>query len=57
MDKEYCIWEENEDGNWEYCGGMYCFEVSGPEENGFKYCPACGSLLYAKKYDIDPYED
>lgn len=48
-----CIWTlVDEDANaWETgCDNMFQFDVEGPAENKFKYCPYCGSELE----EVDP---
>lgn len=43
-----CAWTVEEDGLWNTgCGNAFLFEVEGPHENGFKFCPYCGKPLEA----------
>ena len=47
-----CEWTEDEDGIWETdCGNMHVFLDSGPDENGYIYCPYCGKKVGEKKYE------
>ena len=47
-----CIWNED---NYEYfssgCGEAFRFDDGGPIDNGFKFCPYCGSPLKEKPID------
>lgn len=43
------VWEENEAGNWEYCGGIYRFDTGDPLQNRFNFCPECGAALKVQK--------
>lgn len=41
-----CDWMVDDDGLWEtQCGNAFQFEVDGPEDNGFEFCPYCGKVL------------
>lgn len=46
-----CEWKEVDSGDyWDTsCDQSFCFEVDGPKENGFKFCPYCGLKLKAVK--------
>ena len=48
MSKTNCEWIDDEDGIWQTeCGNAFCFEVDGPDENKFSFCPYCGKPLEA----------
>jgi hypothetical protein len=50
-----CDWKENEDGQWPTgCGHCFDFIDDGPEENGFKFCPFCGGMLFFEPVRIAP---
>jgi hypothetical protein len=58
MRKRMCVWEEDEGGNWwTSCGNAFIFEDEGPVENGFRYCPYCGRLLWEQPYWEEPLEE
>lgn len=41
-----CAWTWDTDGFWHTrCGGTWCFENAGPEENGVGYCFRCGGAV------------
>lgn len=41
-----CEWTVNDDGAFETaCGNVFEFTADGPAQNGFKFCPYCGSQL------------
>lgn len=43
-----CTWAVDDDGIWQtQCGNAFYFEVDGPHENKFKFCPYCGSGMDA----------
>lgn len=45
---EKCHWIVDDDGRWDTeCGEAFQFEVDGPRENGFRFCPYCGLKLVA----------
>jgi hypothetical protein len=51
MDEE-CLWVEDADGLWEtQCKAVWEFMADGPEENGVKFCPCCGRLVHAVRYE------
>lgn len=51
--KSKCQWREDEDGNWETaCGELFFFTEGGPAENGFLFCPYCGSNLKPVKWRL-----
>ena len=53
-DDDYCMWQEDEDGNWSTeCGQMHTFFDGGPKENHYRHCPYCGGYLYAWDYEVD----
>jgi hypothetical protein len=49
-----CVWSDDEDGIWwSACRketnneNGFCFDIGGPDENGFTFCPYCGRKLCA----------
>lgn len=43
---ETCAWVETEDGQWETeCMEIFEFNDGTPDENGFKFCPYCGTKI------------
>lgn len=54
-----CTWTEDDDGNWgTSCGDTYCMEAGTPRENGYAYCPNCGSRIkYVEHISIADDED
>lgn len=41
-----CGWIEDADGNWDTeCENKFTFTDGTPQENGFTFCPYCGSSL------------
>jgi len=53
-----CIWEEDEDGNWDSeCGDSFVFVAGGPEENNFTFCPYCGRCITSLPYAADEEDD
>lgn len=41
-----CNWQEDDEGIYETeCGEMFEFTASGPDANGFVFCPYCGLEL------------
>lgn len=54
LDKKnwYCIWEQDEEGNWQTdCDEMFVIIDGTPEENQMKYCAYCGRLINQKLYN------
>jgi rRNA maturation endonuclease Nob1 len=46
-----CLWQENEDGQWETgCDEIFEFVAGKPLENGFNFCPYCGKPIKQKLY-------
>jgi hypothetical protein len=55
-----CTWTEDFDGYWDTgCLEVFGFDVNGPVENHYRYCPGCGRPLEAVPYaeDGDDAED
>lgn len=54
-----CIWTRNDDGDWTYweaaCDNAFSFEDGDPDENYYRYCPACGRpvLLVPTIQDVE----
>lgn len=45
-----CEWQADDDGTWDTgCGEKHVFEVDGPRENNYRFCPYCGRPLKGKK--------
>lgn len=43
-----CDWTVDGEGTWRTgCDNLFQFEVDGPHENHFKFCPYCGKPLEA----------
>lgn len=43
-----CTWTEDDDGVWySSCGEVSVFNVDGPYENRYSFCPYCGKWLLA----------
>ena len=41
-----CTWKGDDDGVYSTgCDNAFQFEVDGPTENNFKFCPYCGKEL------------
>lgn len=41
-----CTWKHDPDGFWRTdCHNGFCFEVDGPKENGFMFCPYCRAKI------------
>lgn len=48
---KFCRWDLDDiDGKWDTgCGEAHVFEIDGPVENNYKYCPYCGKRLAVQK--------
>ncbi len=42
-----CKWDTEEEGTWYHteCKRAFSFEVGGPKENDYSFCPGCGKIL------------
>lgn len=49
-----CVWREQEDGSyWDTgCGEANCFEVDGPLDNGYRFCPYCRHPIEVAKVEV-----
>jgi len=46
-----CTWTEDHNGVWHSaCDGAWEFTVSGPSENGARFCHRCGKLIEERAY-------
>ena len=52
-DRPTCAWTfDHTEGAWDTtCGDKFIFDVDGPDENHYRFCPACGG-----KIAVTPYE-
>lgn len=51
MTKGSCEWREDEDGNWwSSCDNGFVFDSGAPSENGFRFCPYCGRVLWQVQF-------
>lgn len=47
-----CTWTEDADGNWHTgCQQIHVIIVGSPPENGYVYCPYCGSKIETVIYN------
>ena len=50
MPMNVCKWQVDDDGTYAtQCNNYFAFDAGGPESNGFKFCPYCGSELEETK--------
>ena len=47
MEKEYCVWKEEEDGAYwsTTCGDQFTLYEGTPSANHMNFCPFCGKPL------------
>jgi hypothetical protein len=44
--QKICTWKHDDSGAWESgCGNLFEFNDGGPVDNGYAFCPYCGSEL------------
>ncbi len=52
--KQVCVWQEDENGNWDTdCGDKHILNEGTPSENNMAYCCYCGGKLIEEPY-VDP---
>ena len=53
-----CAWTDDSDGIWQTgCGEAHVFEVAGPVENHYVYCPYCGQHVVEVRPTADGESD
>lgn len=48
----YCHWTFEGEYWKTNCGNAQVFEVDGPDENGYKFCPYCGKPIKEEENEV-----
>lgn len=49
-----CEWKYDNDGYWHTeCSNAYFFELGGPADNHYRFCPYCGMEIVVSEGDTE----